>query len=207
MEIIDKTAWARRDIYELFSKTDYPFYSVTIPIDVTNVKAASKKLGLSFYFLMIWLCTKAVNSVPEFRMRIRGEELVLLDQTDPSFTHMPKDAEAFRIITMPWEEDCAAFCAHARERAAGQTDFIDAAGQTDALIYISCTPWFDFTALTNEHNFDKDDTIPRLAWGRYYEENGRVWVHMSVEVNHRTIDGFHIGKLKAAIDREICGLL
>ena len=45
-----------------------------------------------------------------------------------------------------------------------------------------------------------------LIIGKYFEENGRLWVHMSVEVNHRTIDGIHIGKLKAAIDQEINGL-
>ena len=95
----------------------------------------------------------------------------------------------------------------AQRKSTEQTSFIDDEAETDALIYFSCTPWFDFTTLTNEHNFNKDDTIPRLAWGKYYEENERLWVHMSIEVNHRTIDGFHIGKLKDAIDREINELI
>lgn len=205
MERIDKATWDRREIFELFSKTDYPFYSVTIPIDVTNVKNTAKNKGLSFYFLMVWICTKAINSVSEFRVRVRGEEVVRLAQTNPSFTYMPKDSECFKIITMPWKEDCELFCMEAKQKSEQQTEFIDEGEQTDALIYFSCTPWFDFTALTNEHNFNKDDTIPRLAWGKYYEEEGRLWVHMSVEVNHRTIDGIHIGKLKEAIDQEIMG--
>lgn len=29
---------------------------------------------------------------------------------------------------------------------------------------------------------------------------------MSIEVNHRTIDGYHLGLLKEAIDREIAAL-
>ena len=55
-----------------------------------------------------------------------------------------------------------------------QTGFLDQEKETDELIYFSCTPWFDFTALTNEHKLDKDDTVPHLAWGRYYEEKGRL---------------------------------
>lgn len=207
MEMIDKATWNRREIFELFSQIDYPFYSVTISIDVTNVKNVSKSKGISFYFLMIWICTKAINSVSEFRMRIRGEELVLLRQTNPSFTYMPKNSENFQIITMPWEEDYNSFCMKAKKQSDEQKCFIDAGKETDEFIYFSCTPWFDFTSLTNEHNFHKDDTIPRLTWGKYYEENGRLWVHMSIEVNHRTIDGFHIGKLKTAIENEINALI
>ena len=101
MDVIDKAIWERREIYEMFSKIDYPFYSVTIPIDVTKVKSISKSKGISFYFLMIWLCTKAINSVSEFRLRIRGEQLMLLPQTNPSFTYMPRNSERFQIVTMP----------------------------------------------------------------------------------------------------------
>ncbi len=204
---LDLSTWPRRNAYKFFSACDYPFYAVTIPIDVTQVKNTAKAQGLSFYHLMIWLCTKAVNSVPEFLLRIRGRSIVQLDQTNPSFTSLKPGAESFQIITVPWKEDVQTFCREAKACAETQTAFIQQEKETDRLIYFSCTPWFDFTALTNEHNFDKDDTIPRIAWGRYYEEQGRLWVHMSIEVNHRTIDGFHIGQLKEAIDREITRLI
>ena len=100
----------------------------------------------------------------------------------------------------------AATVPHAGEKAARQATLLDQAAETDELIYFSCTPWFDFTALTNEHNFDRDDSVPRLAWGKYYEEGGRLWVHLSVEVNHRLIDGVHLGQLKQALDEEIAAL-
>lgn len=206
MEYIDLNTWARRDAFALFSKADWPFYSVTIPVEVTRVKAASKERGLSFYHLMIWVCTKAINSVPDFRLRIRGDAVARLDRTDPSFTTLRPGAEAFQIITMPWEADPAAFCAHAKARCENQTVFLDHGAETDGLIYFSCTPWFDFTALTNERSNDRDDTIPHLAWGRYFEDKGGLWVHLSVDVNHRTIDGLHIGRFVEALGREIAAL-
>lgn len=206
IETIDQATWCRREAFELFSGVDYPFYSVTIPLDVTGVKAMSKQSGLSFYYLMIWVCTKAVNSVREFRMRVRGERVVLLERTDPSFTDLQQNAEQFHIVTMPWEEDAASFCRNAKARSAAQTRFVEQEKETDGLIYISCMPWFDFVSLTNERNFDKDDTVPRIAWGKYYEENGRLWVHLSIDVNHRLIDGVHIARLKEAIDAEIAAM-
>lgn len=206
MEIIDLERWERREAFALFSQSGWPFYAVTIPVDVTAVKEKSKERGLSFYHTMVWLCTKAVNDTPEFRLRVRGPGVVRLERTDPSFTVLKPDSQCFQIVTMPWEEDLAAFCAHAAERTARQEGFLDQSGESDALIYFSCTPWFDFTALTNERSLDRDDTIPRLAWGKYYEEGGRLWVHLSVDVNHRTIDALHIGQLKVALDRAIAEL-
>ena len=206
MQILDKETWPRKEIYEFFSRIDYPFYSVTLSLDVTNVRAFARAQGLSFYHLLIWACTKALNRLPAFRLRIRGEDLVLLDGADPSFTSMRPGEEVFQIITLPWEADPRAFCAHAGEKAARQATLLDQAAETDELIYFSCIPWFDFTALTNEHNFDRDDSVPRLAWGKYYEEGGRLWVHLSVEVNHRLIDGVHLGQLKQALDEEIAAL-
>lgn len=203
MKEIDITTWNRKEIYEMFSKLDYPFYSVTIPIDVTKVKTISKNKGISFYHLMIWICTKSLNSVPAFNMRIRNNKVYQLDNTHPSFTSMKQGDEHFTIISMPWISDMEEFCANAKEKSSTQKSLFGDSKNTDDLIYFSCTPWFDFTALTNERNFDPSDTIPRIAWGKYYAENDKLMLHLSIDVNHRTIDGFHIGQFKAAIDKEI----
>lgn len=206
LQIVDMETWERREAYEFFSRMEYPFYSVTIPVDVTNVKAVSSRAGVSFYHLMIWVCTKAVNAVPAFRLRVRDGQVVRLAHTEPSFTSLRGGSEQFQIITIPWEEDWVAFCGRAAEVSGAQTAFITPASADDGLIYFSCLPWFDFTALTNEHRLDRDDTVPRLAWGKYFTENGRLMVHLSVEVNHRLLDGRHIGALKERLDDEIATL-
>lgn len=206
MREIDFNTWERRDAYRLFSQTAWPFYSVVFPVDVTAVHAAARRDGQSFYYTMVWVCTKALNRIPAFRQRIRGEAVVELDWTDPSFTDLHKGAEQFHIVTMPWEADRRSFCAHAAENSAAQTTFFNESAETDGLIYFSCLPWFDLTALTNEHSDDRDDTIPRLAWGKYEEQDGRLKLHLSVEVNHRLIDGLHLGRFYEALCEEITAL-
>ena len=100
----------------------------------------------------------------------------------------------------------AEFCASAQARSAAQKTLLDQDEENDNLIYISCTPWFDLTGCTNERDFDRDDNIPRITWGRYGEENGRKKLGMSVEVNHRFIDGLHLGKFYEKLQADIDAL-
>ena len=45
MKVIDQNTWDRKEIFDLFSAADYPFYSITIPVDMTKVKEVSKNKG------------------------------------------------------------------------------------------------------------------------------------------------------------------
>ena len=100
------------------------------------------------------------------------------------------------------------FCAAAKARSEAQTHFLDQDDkELDALIYFSCVPWLDLTALTNERDFDRDDNIPRIAWGKYVPDGtGRETLGMSVEVNHRFLDGVHLGKFYQALQASIDAL-
>lgn len=93
-----------------------------------------------------------------------------------------------------------------RREALPRRPFLDQDEENDNLIYISCTPWFDLTGCTNERDFDRDDNIPRITWGRYGEENGRKKLGMSVEANHRFIDGLHLGKFYEKLQSDIDAL-
>lgn len=206
MREVDLATWNRREIYQHFSKIDYPFYSVTLPVEVTGLKAHAQAKKLSFYHMMIWACTKALNEVPAFRQRIRGDKVVEFVETHPSFTTMKPGEDSFIIITPDWNPELEVFCARASQLTQSQTTLFGENKDTDQLIYFSCTPWFDFTALTNERNFDPADTVPRIAWGKYYQEGEKLFVHLSIDVNHRTIDGYHIGQFMANLE-EIIGTL
>lgn len=206
MKRIDKTTWPRAELFEFFSAVSHPFYSVTFRVDVTNLHAYVRKHHLSFYYALGWLVTKAVNATENFRYTMRGDEIYLLDKRIPSLTDLKPGSEQFHIVTLPFSEPMEAFCTAAQEKSRRQTTLLDQnADENDELIYMSCTPWFDLTGLTNERNFDRNDNIPRIAWGKYTADaSGRETLGMSVEVNHRFIDGYHLGqfyqKLQQSID-------
>ena len=204
--LLDRAAWPRREVYDFFSRIDDPFYMVTFQTDVTAVREYTKRNNLSFYYTTVYLCTAACNAVPAFRLAIRGGQVWELEARSPSFTDLHPGSEVFHIVTMPCAGTLAEFCRAAAEKSAAQTAFLDQQGESDALIYFSCLPWVELTALTNERDHDPDDSVPRIAWGRYTAQDGRLKLGLSLEVNHRLIDGVHIGQFAQALERRIAAL-
>lgn len=201
----DWASWPRRELFEFFSSMSQPFYSVTFKQDVTRLARFARENRLSFYYSLVCLCTQALNQVEAFRYALRGGDLVLFDQRIPSFTDLKPGAETFHIVTLPCQGDIRAFCAAARAKSAAQTSFLDQEDSAD-LIYFSCLPWVELTALTNERDFDPDDAVPRIAWGRYAQEGDRTVLHLSMELNHRFVDGLHVGRFHEALSALMEGL-
>lgn len=197
-EVMDINKWGRKEAFEFFSSISDPFYMVSFRMDVTDLYNYTKSKGLSFYAGMIWACTSAINDTDAFRVMIRDGRLVMTDRRDPSFTVLKEGAEQFRIVTMDHIGDIDVFCEKASCLSDEQETFIDMSKESDSLIYYSCLPWIELTAITNERDRNApdaaDDSIPRLAWGKYIEEGGRKKLTISIEVNHRFIDGVHIGR-------------
>ena len=204
MKKIDSTTWPRAELFQFFSAVSQPFYSVTFRVDVTDLHRYTKEHGISFYYALGYLVTDAVNAVENFRYTIRNGEVWLLDERIPSLTDLHPGSEQFHIVTLPKVGTMEEFCAAAQAKSRAQTTLLDQDDETDNLIYISSTPWFDLTSCTNERDFDKDDNIPRITWGKYVEANDRETLGMALEVNHRFIDGLHLGRfyqhLQTSID-------
>lgn len=207
MEKINMDKWLRREIYRFFEHSSNPFYMITFTVDVTQLYNYVKANGLSFYYALIYLCTNAVNSVENFRYVIRGGEIYLLERREPSFTDLRPGEELFKIVTMPAGEGLWEFCRGAAEKSAAQRAFIEPQEESDSLIHFSCTPALRLTALTNERDFTDPSEVlsntPKLTWGKYTERNGRKELNLSIEVNHKFIDGLHISRFSEALENSM----
>ena len=208
MTVIDRSTWPREEHYRFFAPMSWPFYSLTFPVDVTVLHRYAKENRLSFYAAMVFLVTKAMEDVDAFRLRDRNGTIVRHDTLVPSFTDLKPGSDLFRIVTLDAGDDLADFCRRAKAQAEGQTEFIrdDGREEGDELVYFSCLPWFPVTALTNERDADPSDTIPRVAWGRWEEREGRTLLSLSLELNHRLLDGCHVGQLYEALNARIAAL-
>lgn len=96
------------------------------------------------------------------------------------------------------------------KKSEDQNCFIEFSEETDRLIYFSCLPWMDITAVTNERDLSspesKNDSVPRITWGKYVRNGDRMELGISVDVNHRLIDGLHIGQFAQKLEQLIQGL-
>ena len=167
---------------------------MTFEQDVTKLYAYTHEKGLSFYHAMSYLVTKAMNQVQMFRYVVKDGVIYEIDGRTPSLTELRKGEEQYYCVNVPFVDDMAAFCAEAAKRRDSQHEFMKAAEETSDLLFISCLPWVEITGLTNPRDFDQDDSVPRVVWGKYVKKDERVILHIAVEVNHRLVDGLHIGR-------------
>ena len=65
---IDINNWDRRDLYEHFSRLKFPHFAVAAYIDVTRLLEYKRREGLSFYLSLIYLTTKVLNGIDNFRL-------------------------------------------------------------------------------------------------------------------------------------------
>ncbi len=192
--IIDMSSWPRREIYSFFAPMSDPFYSLTFPVDVTRLRACCRERGISFYMAMTFAVTKAMESVDAFLYKDRDGVIVKHERLVPSFTDLTPGSELFRIVTLEAGDDMADFCRRAKAKSAAQGGFISSGPWAeDELIYFTCLPWFPVSALKNERDANPSDSVPRVSWGRWREEGGRTLLDLSLELNHRLLDGVHVG--------------
>ena len=198
MEYIDLENWKRKEHFSFFHRMDYPQFNICMDLDVSSFLAYTKKRKLSFYYSMIYAVTNIANSIEGFKYRIRNEKIVLHNKVHPSFTDMNNnmDDNLFKLVTLDLEDDIEAFEKAAKKASKNQKEYfgLDKLTGRDDLIYITCIPWISFTHISHTISLNKNDSVPRISWGKYYKNGDQTLLPFSVQVNHALMDGWHIGK-------------
>lgn len=194
---IDVETWPRKDAYRLFSRGYLPYFSVTTPLDVTELRRFTKKEGLSFYRAMVYIVSRAMNELEPFRLRIRKDGIAVCETVSPSYTTAGRDG-SFGISDVEYlpGETMVDFCRRALEKEASQREQMVVQDDVrDDLIFISSVPWFVTTSVLQEQPTNPDDSFPRVLWEGIHEEKGRQLVNFTAQLNHRLLDGSHVRDL------------
>lgn len=208
---IDLENWKRREHFEFFYQMDYPQYNICANIDITQFLRFVKENKLPFYYAMIYAATKVTDECENFRYRVReGKQVILHDKLHPSFTDMSADADddLFKFVTLDLEGRLFDFIKNAKELSARQKLYFDyepLAGRDD-FIYITCIPWISFTHLSHTISINRNDAVPRISWGKYFEQDGKTLLPFSVQVHHAFVDGVHVGRYFEKLQKYLNGL-
>lgn len=199
MKYIDLENWDRKEHFNFFYRMDYPQFNICMNLDITGFLAFTKENHLSFYFAMIHAVTRIVNEMEAFRYRIRDDKTVVLhDRVHPSFTYLkdPAKNDLFQMITVDYTDAIGEFERNAREVSQNQVDYfgIDKLTGRDDLIYITSIPWISFTHLSHTISINRNDSVPRLSWGKFFREGDKTLLPFSVQVHHALMDGYQVGK-------------
>ena len=195
MHKIDMETWPRRQHFQFFNSIDYPHAGLCANVDITPFYPFEKDAGHSFTVATIHLLSRAANDIPEFRQRIRGDEVVEHDVVHPSSTFLT-DGGLFSFCTIRYTEDFGLFAQRAAEQIAAvkaQRVLEDEPGQDD-LLYMTSIPWISFTSLVHPIHMHPTDSVPRIAWGKFFPDGGAWKMPLAVQGHHALMDGLHIGR-------------
>ncbi len=200
MRHIDLETWPRREHFKLLSAWDYPHFSLCANVDLTAFYPIVKQRGISFNVATVYVLARAANAMPEFRYRIRAEEVVEHEIVHPATTILTS-GDLFSFCTIEYSADFALFAARAAEQIAyvQEHPLVENKPGQDDLFYMTAIPWVSFTSFMHPLDMYPVDSVPRFAWGKFFEEGKSLKMPLSVQAHHALLDGVHMGMFYAKV--------
>ena len=191
-EKIDKNSWKRKEYFEHYI-TDVPCtYSMTIKVDITQIK----KKGMKLYPAMLYYIATIVNRHSEFRTAINHEGVLgIYDEMIPCYTVFHEDTETFSDIWTTYMPDFDAFLMAYESDMRQYKSNHEKIGKPNApenVFNVSIIPWSTFEGFNLNLQKGYNYLVPIFTMGKYYNEDGRTILPLAIQVHHAVCDGFHI---------------
>lgn len=200
MHKIDLKNWDRAQHFEFFNKLRQPNYAVCANVNVNGLyklrqEMKSKNINLKISELIYYCAARSANSIAEMRMRIVDNAPVIYDRIDIGFTYIPKGRELHANCVAEYHPQFTR-TQQSIEAARKESDLNPtltpkgAEGQN--LFYFSILPDIELTCATNPWGNPKEDSVPRMLFGKIHEIDNVKMIPVSVEALHSFIDGKHL---------------
>lgn len=194
---IDLKSWNRKEHFEFFKEFDEPFFGIVSDVDCTQALAWCRQNQVPFFHYYLYQSLRAANQVEEFRLRIEDNEPVCYDKIHASSTISRPD-QTFGFSFIPFTDNFRDFSHATLEEisAVAATTGLRLNENTSRndVIHFSVLPWIKFTSLTHARHFAYRDSVPKITFGRYYEQDGRIRMPVSVNAHHGLMDAWHVAK-------------
>jgi chloramphenicol O-acetyltransferase type A len=194
---LDLSTWPRRASFEFYRQFDKPYFNICVRVDVAPLRQAVKHGGTGSLMLAChWLTLDLAHRIAPFRYRLHqgrvrvlshivGSAATLQDDGSLGFAHL-HHAPSYAAFVGPAQAAIAAV-------RAGQVPF-DATPDEQAQIHFTTLPWLHFTSFSHARNWGREDSVPKVSFGRVLDEGSRAWMPLSVEVHHALMDGVSVGE-------------
>ncbi|WP_296637455.1 chloramphenicol acetyltransferase [Polaribacter sp.] len=194
MRYLELESWNRIQHFKHFKSLKDPFFAITTSVDVTIAYKKAKKENVSFFALYLHACLKALNAVENFRYRIHDNKVAVYDVIHASAT-IARPNHTFGFSFINFSEDFKTFHKNfkkEKERILNSATLFPLVNSDDCM-YCSALPWVSFTSQKEPNAGIKDDSIPKLAFGKFTEDNKQLKMPVGITVNHALVDGYHLG--------------
>lgn len=202
-EQIDMERWPRAELYKLYTEGwGTVTFSVTKKLSVARLLPYLKERGIKFAPTLMWLVSREVNRIENFRLAVRAGKLIRWDVIHPMFPtlnaqenmtfHGLRHTESFRDF----------YEAYLTEQQENRDKTCLWANKIPLNFFmVSIFPWLHFDASSMQLRNAKEYFAPFIAIGQYNEEMELPCMLMG---NHAATDLFHVSqffsRLQEAMD-------
>ena len=209
---IDLQTWPRGQMFYYFSQMAPTGYSMTVNVDVTEMRKTIREAGLKFFPAYLWLVTKNLNIQTEFKVAEKDGVLGFYDSLTPLYASFHENDHTFSLMWTEYTDDFLQFHQAYLENQAqfGQNHVVLCQPQTPppANAYtVSCVPWVSFTHFAVHSYENKPYYFPSVEAGKFFEEAGRILMPLSITCHHATTDGYHIKCFLDSLQEDINGFM
>src|SRR6185295_1451169 len=193
---LDVSTWARRDIFEFFRDFDKPYFNISTQLDVTRLLASLRaRENVSLMLAYHYFALRVANEIEPFRYRLRDGKVIVHDVIHGGTTVLLPN-ETFTLAYFDYDDNFDRFMELAgrsvQEVLTGDGTFRP--DPQDNRIHFTTLPWVSFTSFSHARNLRREDSVPKIAFGKFIKTDDRVLMPFSVEVHHALLDGLHVGR-------------
>jgi chloramphenicol O-acetyltransferase type A len=194
--------WPRRAAFEFFRTFDDPFFNVCVDVEVGPALAWCRAKDHRFFLVALHAAMRAVQAVPELRLRLQGEGVVRYERVAMGAT-VPNEDETFSFVDFEHLDELGAFLSYGEQvleahRRRGPT-FVP--GDRNDVVHFSMVPWLHFRAISHARSHRTGRSVPKLTMGRHLPRGEGVVMPVSLEVHHALVDGLHVGRFFQELER------
>jgi len=194
-DYLDLENWSRRELFDFFINYDNPYFNVCVSVDVTKLLQLTRDRAIKFSLAIHYFALRIANETEAFRYRLKDKKIFVYDVINGGTTVLLPN-ESFAYAYFDYHQDFEQFVTgmgKAVEEVRTSTGPLKPTMRDD-VIYHTTLPWMSFTSFMHARTKGRGDSIPRIVFGKFSDEGGRMMMPISVEVHHALMDGLHVGR-------------
>jgi len=205
-KFLDLEKWNRREVFEFFLGFDKPYFNISTQLDVTQLlttlpeRRPNSSVSLAYHYFAL----RAANEIEPFRYRLKDGQVIVYDVIHGGTTVLLPN-EIFTLVYFEYDTSFEKFMAGAeaatKRAVAGDGAFRP--NPRDDMIHFTTLPWVSFTSFSHARNWGREDSVPKIAFGKFVKVNERMLLPFSVEVHHALMDGLHVGRYVARLEEAL----
>lgn len=203
-KLLDMDQYKRKEHFAYFSHMAYPYVGITVNVDISDWLTIIKEKDLPFFHSFLYAVTNAANKVREFRQRIINDgQIIEFEKCLSSYTvARPDETYCYCQVDgdMPYIDFLS--CAKAAQNKVLNEGDLDDGDEVLQLFFVSSLPWLSYTSIVQPVPVPADSN-PRITWGRYFVQNQRTMIPLSLLCHHALVDGIHFSQFYEQLNRQL----